>query len=109
MLIAHVARSVRALLLVAAIASPIHLAAQDPAAPPPERDALEARVRSRMGQMLKTQLGLSDDQVRRLQSTNQRFAGQRRELFTHHLRAGTRPKLATCLIECSGSSVVAWR
>ncbi len=46
-----------------------------------ERDSLEARVRERMGRMLKEQLGLDDEQVRRLQATNRRFEGQRRALF----------------------------
>ena len=31
--------------------------------------------------MLRRQLGLNDDQVRRLQQTNRRFEGQRRQLF----------------------------
>lgn len=66
-------------LAVLAAAAPT-LGAQDPA-PATERDSLEARVRVRMGQMLKTQLGLSDEQVRRLQATNQRFAGPRRQLI----------------------------
>jgi hypothetical protein len=71
-------RGVLALALLA-VAVPA-VAAQDPA-PAAERDSLEARVRARMGQMLKTQLGLSDEQVRRLQATNQRFAGPRRQLI----------------------------
>jgi hypothetical protein len=48
---------------------------------PAERDSLEAQVRRRMSQMLRNQLGLDDEQVRRLQSTNRRFEGQRRALF----------------------------
>jgi hypothetical protein len=50
-------------------------------APDAERDSLEARVRARMAQMMRTQLGLSDAQVRQLQATNRRFEGQRRTLF----------------------------
>jgi len=46
-----------------------------------QRDSLEVRVRARMGQMLKTQLGLSDEQVRQLQAINQQFEGRRRALF----------------------------
>lgn len=59
------------------------LAAQErPGAPTQaQRDSLEARVRARMGLMLRNQLGLNDEQVRRFQATNQRFEGQRRELF----------------------------
>jgi Spy/CpxP family protein refolding chaperone len=49
--------------------------------PPGERDSLEARVRERMGHMLRTQLGLTDAQVRQLQATNRRFEGQRRTLL----------------------------
>lgn len=57
--------------------------AQDPrpAPTPAQRDSLEARVRARMAMMLRTQLGLSDEQVRRFQATNQKFEGQRRRLF----------------------------
>lgn len=46
-----------------------------------QRDSLEARVRQRMGQVLKSQLGLTDEQLRRLQATNRQFDGQRRALF----------------------------
>lgn len=56
--------------------------AQEPPPPPSaERDSLEQQVRRRMSQMLKSQLGLTDDQVRRLQATNRQFEGQRRALF----------------------------
>ncbi|MEX2181007.1 MAG: hypothetical protein WD771_03140 [Gemmatimonadaceae bacterium] len=54
------------------------------------RDSLEVRVRDRMGQMLTTQLGLSDDQVRRLQATNRQFEGQRRALFAEERNARMR-------------------
>lgn len=50
------------------------------------RDSLEERVRARMEQVMRTQLGLNDDQVRRLQATNRRFEGQRRELFERERR-----------------------
>jgi hypothetical protein len=46
-----------------------------------QRDSLEERVRVRMAQMLRVQVGLSDEQIRRLQATNRRFEGQRRALF----------------------------
>ncbi len=51
-----------------------------------QRDSLESRVRARMAQVMRTQLGLNDDQVRRLQATNRRFEGQRRDLFEQERR-----------------------
>lgn len=50
------------------------------------RDTLQARVQARMAQVLRTQLGLNDEQVRRLQATNRRFEAQRRELFERERR-----------------------
>lgn len=60
-----------------------------------QRDSLEARVRQRMGQVLKNQLGLTDEQLRRLQATNRRFEGQRRALFMQEreVRAGIRTEV----------------
>ena len=60
--------------------------------PPGERDSLEARVRARMGQMLRNQLGLTDPQVRQLQTTNRQFEGQRRTLLQEEreVRVGLR-------------------
>lgn len=46
-----------------------------------ERDTLEQQVRRRMGQILKTQLRLTDDQMQRLQATNLRFEARRRALL----------------------------
>lgn len=71
----------RALLALAVIlAAPVALTAQgEPPRPP--RDSLEAQVRTRMSQILKNQLGLSDPQVRQLQQTNRRFEGRRRALL----------------------------
>lgn len=51
-----------------------------------QRDSLEDRVRTRMAQVMRTQLGLNDEQVRRLQATNRRFEGQRRDLFEQERR-----------------------
>lgn len=71
--------------------------AQDPAARPPmERDSLEARVRARMAQVVQRQVGLSDDQMRRLAVTNRRFEGQRRDLVMRErqVRLGLRDELA---------------
>jgi len=71
-----------ALVLAPLLTSAAQVRAQEPPPPPSaERDSLEQQVRRRMSEMLKTQLGLTDDQVRRLQSTNRRFEGQRRALF----------------------------
>ena len=46
----------------------------------PNRAQLEQRVRQRMGQVLKNQLGLSDEQMKKLQETNKRFDDKRRIL-----------------------------
>lgn len=77
--------------------------AQQPGGPPPgaeaqtpeQRERLEARVRERMGQMIRTQLNLSDDQMRRLQASNQRFERQRRLLVEQErdVRMGLRDEM----------------
>lgn len=73
-------RSLCAIMLIASASSAMQ--AQEPVPPPSaERDSLEQRVRQRMGQMMKTQLGLTDDQMRKLQTSNRRFEAQRRDLF----------------------------
>lgn len=71
------------LCLATALAVPASVATAQapPAQPSAERDSLERRVRVRMSQILKTQLGLSDDQMRKLQAANGRFEVRRRELF----------------------------
>lgn len=68
--------------LAAPCASP--LAAQQAvggSAPPMARDSLERVVRLRMAQIVKTQLELTDRQVRQLMLTNRRFEAQRVALF----------------------------
>ncbi len=94
---ASIVRSFSLLLLVAAAAIAHPLGAQEPAGPgaPGDRDSLEARVRTRMGQIVKRELGLSDDQMRRLQATNRRFEGQRRALFEQEreVRGGLRDEM----------------
>lgn len=45
------------------------------------RDSIETRLRERMAQVIQRQVGLSDDQMRRLRGTTQRFEGQRRDLL----------------------------
>ena len=71
--------------------------AQDAREGDARRDSLEARVRARMALMLRTQVGLDDEQIRRLQATNRRFEGQRRELFNQErrVRAELRSALAS--------------
>jgi periplasmic protein CpxP/Spy len=84
-------------LAVSAVGIPVPAHAQQRPAARMQRDSLEARVRQRMGQVLKTQLGLTDEQLRRLQATNQRFEGQRRALFAQErdVRAGIRAEIAS--------------
>ena len=74
---------------------PVEAQQRQPAATRAERDSLEARVRQRMGQVLKSQLGLTDEQLRRLQATNRQFEGQRRALFMQErdVRAGIRSEV----------------
>ncbi len=92
----HRLRVVLAAALLAVTTLPLLAAAQagppGGGPPPGERDSLEARVRARMGQMLRNQLGLTDAQVRQLQATNRRFEGQRRTLLQQEreVRVGLR-------------------
>lgn len=61
-------------------------AAQRTRQPDARRDSLEARVRARMAMVLRTQVGLNDEQITRLQAVNRRFEGQRRSLFEQERR-----------------------
>lgn len=77
--------------LALAFAAPLASSAQGapPNAPPADerqRDSLETQVRVRMMRMLRQQLELTDDQVRRLGATNRRFEGQRRQMFEQERR-----------------------
>lgn len=78
------------LLMGIAMAALAPLGAQDrpdrPAERSPQRDSLEARVRARMAQVLRTQVGLNDEQIRRLQGVNRQFEAQRRSLFEQERR-----------------------
>lgn len=73
------------LLAVAVLALPLSVVPAQQSvsgtAPPIPRDSLENRVRLRMAQIVKSQLGLTDRQVRQLMLTNRRFESQRVELF----------------------------
>lgn len=81
---AHMGRILGAVVaLLFGLAAPA-LSAQEPGGPPPppqEREALEARLRQRMAEVVKRQVGLNDEQMRRLGATNRRFETQRRELM----------------------------
>ena len=74
----------RALFLLAVIT----LGASAQGTPPnnARRDSLEARVRARMATVMRNQVGLNDEQIRRLQQTNRRFEGQRLALFEQERR-----------------------
>lgn len=74
----------RLLCFVLVLATPAF--AQDRPADEARRDSLEARVRSRMTQILRTQVQLDDEQLRRLQAHNRRFEGQRRGLLEQERR-----------------------
>lgn len=69
-----------AVLAFALLASP--LAAQDPA----RRDSLALRVQARMQQVLRTQVGMTDEQIARYQEANRKFEQQRRTLFVAERR-----------------------
>jgi Spy/CpxP family protein refolding chaperone len=49
---------------------------------PNQRQMLEKRLRERTGQVVQKRLGLSDAQMRQLQSANQQFEGRRSQLVT---------------------------
>ena len=87
----------RALVVLLAIAPGATIAAQDSASAPPRRDSLEARVRLRTAQIVRTQLGLTDDQMRRLGATNRKFESQRRVLFDRErdVRTGLRDEIGS--------------
>lgn len=53
----------------------------------PNREQLEQRFRMRLATLLKTQLGLTDDQMRQLSEVNQRFDRQRRDLNRREIMA----------------------
>lgn len=60
---------------------------------PAQRDSLEMRVRRRMAEMMRTHLGLTDDQMRQLHASNRRFEGRRRALYDQE--RGIRSELRT--------------
>lgn len=52
-----------------------------------QREQLEQRFRQRLANLLRTQLGLSDDQMRQLSDVNQRFDSQRRDVNRREMLA----------------------
>jgi len=71
-----------ALACMAASGAAVGSAQEPPPPPSAERDSLEARVRQRMAEVVRRQLGLNNDQMRKLGETNRRFEVQRRDLLT---------------------------
>lgn len=84
-----------ALATLASLGAAVARAQEPPPPPPVERDSLEAQVRQRMAQMLRSQLGLTDEQMRRLAATNRRFERQRIALVTQEreVRMGLRDEI----------------
>ena len=72
-------RLVFALLILAPVPSAL-LQAQDSTAAGPRAPALRRLIEERFAVRIKEQLGLSDDQMRRLRATTVKFGGRRREL-----------------------------
>lgn len=75
-----------ALIRAAALAGVIIVAtttleAQTPGPDNPRREMLEQRLRERTGDIVRRRLGLSDDQMRQLQSTNRQFEQRRSALI----------------------------
>lgn len=81
--------------LVLALAVPLALSAQgrpqgrrgramqqmQDSGPPPDRAALEERVRQRFAQVLRNRLGLTDEQMTKVRDVNLKYAGRRRTLL----------------------------
>lgn len=61
----------------------------------PNREQMEVRLRQRLATLLKTQLGLDNDQMRQLSDVNQRFDQQRRDLIRREMmsRRGLRDEV----------------
>ena len=87
------------LALVVADAPALAQRAAKQAGPPAgaaRRERLERQVTERLAQVVRRELGLDDAGMRRLQQTNQRFEGRRRELVRRErtVRAELRKQLA---------------
>lgn len=66
--------------LLATLVVPGRAQAQRGRGEPPDRAALEQRIRAQMGRMMQERLGLSDEQAARLSEVVQSFDGRRRDL-----------------------------
>ena len=56
--------------------------AQQPQDPNPRRQMLEQRLRERTGELVQRRLGLSDAQMKQLQTTNQQFEQRRMQMLS---------------------------
>lgn len=92
----------RALALVMLLGAVAPLAAQErearqrtAPADEAEREKLQSQMRERVGTMVRTRLGLTDEQMRQLQQTNQKFEESRRLLMQQEreLRMAIRDEL----------------
>jgi Spy/CpxP family protein refolding chaperone len=68
------------LVLMAAFSSALG-AQQPPAGTNPRREMLEQRLRERTGEMVQRRLQLNEDQMKKLQASNQQFERQRSEMI----------------------------
>ncbi|MCC6319471.1 MAG: hypothetical protein IT361_17500 [Gemmatimonadaceae bacterium] len=80
-------RTMLLLVAIATVAAP--LGAQRPQTAREDRATLEKRFHERLEAVLRQRLGLTDDQVRRLQDANGRFEARRRDLFTEERQVRT--------------------
>lgn len=87
----------RIAMTVMALVAPVAARAQgaNPEPRPQDRAELEQRVRERMATVIKTRLGLSDDQMKKLVETNTRYEERRRLLQEQErdIRMGMRDEL----------------
>ena len=102
-----ITRSFKLLMLTAAlVGTPLVTGAAQGGAPPGgrprqggpgrmNREQMEQNFRSRLANLLKTQLGLTDDGMRQLSDVNQRFDRQRRDLLRREMmtRRGLRDEV----------------
>jgi protein CpxP len=82
-------------LVVSAAGMSVAAQQSPPSAPNPRREMLEQRLRERTGQMVQRRLELTDDQMKKLQSSNQQFEKQRGDLIVREreVRRGLRAQM----------------
>ncbi|MEP6506912.1 MAG: hypothetical protein ABJC63_01700 [Gemmatimonadales bacterium] len=78
------------------------IAAQQDGPANPRRTQLEKQLRQRTGDMVRRRLGLNDDQMGKLQSTNQNFEKQRMDLTSRERE--TRRALRSELVAADGAN-----